>query len=158
MTPPKVFTQQNTEQQPIQRCLTSCECPKMKRRKTTGESGQHPQFRCWGSPRGKTHRGEEQARGLWAQDPDPGGLGQTHMVPKPCLWGCMTWLGHQVPDGWAPKVEMSGFLGASLVPGKSSSPALWFCLILPVFTAVAIMLNTLPWLQQAPFFVFPLRC
>ena len=40
-----------------------------------------------------------------------------------------SWLGHKVPDGWAPKVERSGFLEApgfleaSLVPEKSSSPA-----------------------------------
>ena len=33
MTPPKIFTQQNTEQQPTQRCLTSCEYDKMKREK-----------------------------------------------------------------------------------------------------------------------------
>ena len=90
MKPPNIFTQQNTEQQPIQRCLTSSECPKMKRIKATGESGPHTQFRCWGSPRGKAHRGEEQTRGLWPQDPDPCGWGETHTVPKPCLWGHMS--------------------------------------------------------------------
>ena len=164
MIPPKVFTQQNTEKQPIQRCLTSCECPRIKRKKTTGESGQHPQFRCWESPRGKTHRGEEQTRGLWAQDPDPCGWGETHMVPKPCLGPHESRLGHRVPDGWSPNAKSSefldppGFLEASLVPDKSSSPALWFSLILTVSTALTIMLNTLPWFQQGPFFVFPPRC
>ena len=73
-------------------------------------------------------------------------------------------LGHRVPDGWSPNAKSSGFLDppgfleASLVPDKSSSPALWFSLILTVSTALRIMLNTLPWFQQAPFFVFPLRC
>ena len=130
MIPPKVFTQQNTEKQPIQRCLTSCECPRIKRKKTTGESGQHPQFRCWESPRGKTHRGEEQTRGLWAQDPDPCGQGETHMVPKPCLGPHESRLGHRVPDGCSQmrKVVSSWILLGSwkLLSSQTSPPLLPF--------------------------------
>ncbi|KAB0360178.1 hypothetical protein FD754_004334, partial [Muntiacus muntjak] len=61
---------------------------------------------------------------------------QKCIVPAICI---LTWL------FWI------GFLEASLVPEKSSSPALWFCLILTVLTAVTIMLNTLPWFQRALF-------
>ena len=35
--------------------------------------------------------------------------------------------------------------------------SLWFCVILTVFTAVMIMLNTLPWFWQARSFLVPLR-
>ena len=120
---------------------------------------QHPQFRCWGSPKGKTHRGEEPTRGLWihvdgvrpTRSPSPASGAAWLLVrtPGPC------WLGPKGRNEWVP--------GTSWVPGSFSRPrdVLLSCpLVLSdtVLTAVTIMLNTLPWLQQTPFFVFPLRC
>ena len=67
---------------------TSCDCGNMKRReRTTGYSGQLPPFRCWKSRRGKIHWGKEHIRGLWVQDPDPYGWGETHTIPRPSTWG-----------------------------------------------------------------------
>ena len=83
------------------------------------------------------------------QSPNPASGAAWVLVRTPGPW----WLG---PKGGFQ--DPPGFLEASLVPEKSSSPALWFCLILIVFTVVTIILNTLLWFQQAPFFVFPLRC
>ena len=81
------------------------------------------------------------------------------------------WLGHhQVSAGplkWK-QVGTSNLLGWQKEVGPVSSPhtcprevllfSLWFHVILTVFTAVTIMLNTLPWFWQAWFFLVSLRC
>ena len=44
------------------------------------------------------------------------------------------------------------------VPHPALPYSLWFCVILTAFTAVTIMLNTLPWCLQFQPFVVLLRC
>ena len=87
ISPPKVFTQQNPERQPTQRRLTSCECKKVKKKdhrliKAT------PSIQMLEISAGTRHTaGKQQIWGLWVQDPDPCGWGETHTVPRPCPWG-----------------------------------------------------------------------
>ena len=86
MTPPNVFTQQNTEQQP-----THSKVPDLKRKRQGAEKEKDhrltraaPSIQKLGIPEETGHTGgEEQIWGLRVQEPDPCGWGRAHTIPRP---------------------------------------------------------------------------
>ena len=87
--PPRVVTQQNSEQQPAPKCLSSNEHEKIRRRKgTTGYSRATPSVEMLEITEGTRHpAGKEQIWGSPAWEPDPHRRGETIPSPDPTPWG-----------------------------------------------------------------------
>ena len=167
MTLPKVFIQQNTEQQPTQGAW-----PHVNATRWTEEKGpQVNQGNTLNSDVGnlqgdKTHRRYRVpryrilthvsgVRPTQSPDPAPGVTWPLVRTPLSAGWAPQEWVSVTSWDGR--KKCRVGLLSPHLPQRSLHLFPLVVC-ILTVFTGVMIMLDTLPWFWQAWSFLTPLRC